>query len=162
MSNAGMIFQNKLVERALLVLAVVIVAAVIVAAVQAARDVVSVRRLGQTYTQLTGVQPSTQPVGAAAREQMVKRISTNRLIAPPPMQLTGVLGDQAIFNGAMMVKAGQQAGDMKVVAVGPNWVTVEKDGQEQKLWVFQSPPSMSAPPRGSRSPVIRQLPGKTP
>ena len=149
------------IEPALVAFAGLIALAIVVASIQAAREYLSVRRLGQTYAQLTGVHPSTQASSSAQRDEMIKRISTNRLIAPPPMQLTGVLGDQAIFNGAMMIKAGQSAGDMKVLSVGPNWITVEKDGQEQKLWVFQSPPTMSAPPRGA-SPVIRQRPGKTP
>ena len=103
--------RGRLAEVALLAAVIVIAVTVVVSSVRATREWLGVRRLGQTYTQLTGVQPSdaASPL-TAQREEMLKRITTHRLIAPPPMQLTGVLGDSAIFNGGMMVKAGQSAG----------------------------------------------------
>ncbi len=134
-------------ELALVGLLVVLGGAVLLNSIRAAREWFEVRRLTQTYSQLTGVGPETMAsLAANQRDEIIKRISTNRLIAPPPMQLTGVLGDQAIFNGSMMLKVGQSAGDMKILAIGPNWVQVQSNGQEQKLFVFQSPMSSSPPP----------------
>jgi hypothetical protein len=139
---------RRLLELALVGVAVVIGLGVVFAIVSVAREWSDVRRLTQTYAQLTGVEPSTASPLTAQREEMLKRITTNRLIAPPPLQLTGVLGDTAIFNGGMTAKAGQAAGDMTVKSVGANWAVVEKDGKEQKMYVFQ--PMPSGPPAGRR------------
>src|SRR4051794_36128377 len=104
---------QRLLELTLLGVAVAIGIGVVFAVVSAAREWSDVRRLSQTYAQLTGVEPSAASPLAAQREEMIKRITSNRLIAPPPMQLSGVLGDAAIFNGGMTVKAGEMAGEMK-------------------------------------------------
>jgi len=151
---------RRLAEPALIVPLVILGGAVAIASVKAVRERAEIQHLTQTYGQLTGVHPETMAGAPSQRDEMVKRISSNRLIAPPPMQLTGVLGDQAIFNGSMMLKVGQSAGDMKIVAIGPNWVTVQTNGQEQKLWVFQPtmspsmpmdvPPSSARPASGTR------------
>lgn len=158
---------TRFVEPALTGLAALAGLAVLITAVQAVRERAAVHRLSQTYTQLTGVPPSSRSAQAPPRDEMVKRISTHRLIAPPPpFQLTGVLGDAAVFNGSMALKAGQSAGDMKILVVGASWVEVEQNGQTQKLYVFQ--PSMfsaSSPamprkgplePNAGVSPVLRQ------
>ena len=129
-------------------LPVVLGGAVAFSAIRATQEWFEVRHLTQTYSQLTGVQPeeATKGLSATQREEMIKRISTHRLIAPPPMQLTGVLGDQAIFNGSVMLKVGQSAGEMRILEIGPNWVQVETNGQQQKLFVFQSGMSSSPSP----------------
>ena len=145
---------RRLAEPALVTLLVILGGAVAMASVKALRERAEIQHLTQTYAQLIGVQPEAMAGISSQRDEMVKRISSNRLIAPAPMQLTGVLGDQAIFNGSMMLKVGQSAGEMKIVAIGPNWVTVQTNGQEQKLWVFQPTMSpsmpMDMPPSGAR------------
>jgi hypothetical protein len=136
--NQSSTLAQRFAEPALWALAGVVAIAVLMAAIAAARDWWMARRVAQTYVQLTGVDPAALAVRVAQREEMVKRISSNRLIAPKPnLQLTGVLGDSAIFNGGQLVKSGQSAGDMKLLSIGANWVEVEKDGQTQKLYVFQ-------------------------
>jgi hypothetical protein len=134
----------RLAEGSLAVLAVVLTVAVAVAVVQAVSEHRAAGRLGQAYTQLTGVKPAA--TAATPRDAMVQRLATHRLIAiRQEYSLLGVLGDAAIFNGAMMLKVGQSAGDMKILTIGPNWVEVEKDGQREKLYVFADG-GMSAPP----------------
>jgi hypothetical protein len=129
---------KRFAEPALWALAGLVAIAILMAAIAAVRDWSMARRVSQTYVQLTGVDPAALAVRVAQREEMVKRISSNRLIAPPPnLQLTGVLGDSAIFNGGQLVKSGQSTGDMKLLSIGANWVEVEKDGVTQKLYVFQ-------------------------
>ncbi|GEM_PF-6016200 len=158
---------TRFVEGALTGLAILAGLFVLIAAVQVVRERSAVHRLSQAHTQLTGVAPSSRPTQTPPRDEMVKRISSHRLIAPPPQfQLTGVLGDTAIFNGAMALKAGQSAGDMKILVVGASWVEVEQNGQAQKLYVFQpsmfsgSSPAMprrgTLEPNASVSPVSRQ------
>lgn len=153
----------RLVEPASIALATVIGLAVLAAAIGAAMERAQVRRLNETYTQLTGVQPSASSARPSPRDEMVKRISSHRLIAPPPsFQLTGVLGDAAVFNGGMLVKAGQSAGDMKILSVGASWVEVEQNGQTQKLYVFPpsmfSAPSPAMPGQGTAEPNSRARP----
>jgi hypothetical protein len=149
----------RLIELALIGLLVLVGLFVLMAAIQAKREWTSARELHQTYAQLTGVQPSMLAAQTAQREEMVKRISTHRLIAPPPsFQLTGVLGDGAIFNGGMIVKVGQSAGDMKIQSIGANWVEVVNNGQTQKLYVFQ--PQMPESPASSAMPGPRSAPGE--
>lgn len=135
------------------------------ASIQAVRERLAARRFSQTYTKLTGVQPTTAAALLAQREEMLKRISGHRLFTPPqqPFQLTGVLGDSAIFNGAQLVKVGQMAGEMKVLSIGPNWVEVETKGQTQKMYVFQPMPSgpsgMPGMPGMPGGPRGRPMPG---
>jgi hypothetical protein len=140
---------------ALLGICALIALLVVISVIQTARQWVEVRRLNRTYTQLTGIEPAKAAPAAAARDEMVQRISRNRLIAPAEFQLTGVLGDQAIFNGGMVLKTGQSAGEMKILQVGPNWVEVEKSGKQQKLYVFQP---MGSPGGGGGMPGRMVLP----
>jgi hypothetical protein len=147
--------SSRVVDIATKAIAVVLAIVIVFSIVRAIRDVVEVRRLNQTYTQLTGVEPSKAAMATTARDEMVQRISKNRLIAPAEFQLTGVLGDQAIFNGGMLLKAGQSAGEMKILEIGPNWVQVEKAGKQQKLYVFQP---MGSPGGGGGMPERMVLP----
>jgi hypothetical protein len=142
-----------LVEPALALLIVVMAIVVIVKLAHAGQEWLAARRLSQTYTELTGVKPEILAAQLAQRDEMVKRISKHPLIAPPPQfQLTGVLGDAAIFNGGMLLKAGQSAGEMKILSIGPNWIEVETNGQKQKMYVFQPSPEAGSSAGGPPPP----------
>ncbi len=135
----------RFLEAALTLLVALVGLAVLVTSTQAAREQIAIRRLNDRYLQLTGVEPGATAALAAQRDEMVKRMSAHRLVAPPRAQLTGVLGDVAFFSDGRTMKAGQSLGDMKVLTIGPNWIEAEFNGQTQKLWVF-SPPTLSAGP----------------
>lgn len=152
----------RLLDRLLAVGTILIVVVVATALVRAGREWLRIRHLTQAYTQLTGVKPSELADRIAQREEMVKRMSSNRLIAPPPaFQLTGVLGDEAVFNGGTMLKVGQSAGDMKILTIGPDWVEVETNGQTRKLWVFP-PMTPSGPVMAGPSPGRVVMPHRAP
>lgn len=51
-------------------------------------------------------------------------------------KLTGVLGDQGIFNGSQLVKVGASVGGGKLLQLGPDWAEVEFEGKKIKQWVF--------------------------
>lgn len=135
------LLQPRVVERALQISAGVVALALVASVAQAGWEWWAGRRLHRVYAELTGTKPTA--TAASPRDELIKRVSENRLIAPPepPMQLSGVLGDSAIFNGAQLVKVGQSAGKMKVLAIGGDWVEVETDGQKRKLYVFEPMPA---------------------
>lgn len=103
---------------------------------------------------------ATQPAPAKTDpDPMVQRISERNVMAPPKAtgfqgQLTGILGDQAMFNGSQLAKVGDNVAGAKVVSIGPNWAEIEFEGQTQKLWVFgpSSITTSAAPAPGAGAP----------
>jgi hypothetical protein len=133
----------RLAERALATSALLLTLVVALAVVQVMRERWVADRLSRAYTQLTGVKPAA--AAPTPRDALVQRLASHRLIKRvETFRLCGVLGDAAIFNDSMMLKAGQSAGAMKVLTIGPDWVEVETEGRRDKLYVF-APGAISAP-----------------
>lgn len=99
-------------------------------------------------------------------QQAVQRIDGRYLFFPtrPSADLqghfVGVLGQKAVFSNGEAVPVGGSFMDATVLAVGPDWVEVEHEGQKKKLWVFgrdrsghheQGPPSQTQASGGSFS-----------
>jgi len=90
--------------------------------------------------------------GKSPQDEQVDRISKRHVFSPDPpkksLSLTGVLGDEAYFDGQSKgYKVGQSYKGAKITQIGPDWVQVEIDGKPQKLhvWGAGSVPSPSGP-----------------
>jgi len=75
-------------------------------------------------------------------DERAQRITQRNIFAPPKPkgfrgQLTGILGDRAIFNGSQSGKVGENVMGAKILDLGPDWAEIEFEGKKQKLWVFQ-------------------------
>lgn len=84
-------------------------------------------------------------------------LKKNNLFAPPPpqenpvKQVMGILGDEALING-QWVKVGAKVGDAKVLAIGPDSVTIEWNGQQKTFNPLDGASSGSSPPARSGRP----------
>jgi hypothetical protein len=69
-------------------------------------------------------------------KQVADALKKNNLFAPPPPKanpikaVMGILGDEALINGKWY-KVGAKVGDAKVVAIAPDAVTTEWNGQQK-------------------------------
>lgn len=74
----------------------------------------------------------------AAALQAVERRNIFNPPAPKGFQgrLTGILGDRAIFNGSQWAGVGDNVMGAKVLAIGPDWVEVEFEGEKRQLKIF--------------------------
>ncbi len=91
--------------------------------------------------------------GKSPQDEQVDRISKRHMFSPDPpkksFSLTGVLGDEAYFDGqGKGYKVGQSYKGAKINEIGPDWVQVEIEGGSRKLqvWGAGSTPSPSGPP----------------
>jgi len=94
------------------------------------------------------------------QDEQVERICKRHMFSPAPPKkgfsatLTGVLGDEAYFDGKDKgYKAGQSYKGAKIKEIGPDWVELEFESKPKKLYVFgpgsgPSPSGPSAPARG--------------
>lgn len=91
---------------------------------------------------LPAATPKPNPVVAAR----VQRINDRKLFAPPqvPIQLVGVLGDEAIFNGGQAVKVGGTILNGTVTKINGDSVELLVEGRPQTLYVFEPPPVQSS------------------
>jgi hypothetical protein len=84
-----------------------------------------------------GEPPAEDPIALAA-----ERVAKRNLFSPPPPtgfqgQIIGALGHKAIFSNGQAGAAGDSVMGAKVLEVGPDWVRIEFEGNEQKLWLFK-------------------------
>jgi hypothetical protein len=95
------------------------------------------------------------------QDQQAERICKRNVFSPPPKKkkspkLTGVLGDEAYFDGqGKGYKVGQSYQGAKIKEIGADWVEVEQEGKASKLYVYgpgsggPSPPSSPSRPTGA-------------
>ena len=101
-------------------------------------------------------------------DQQVARILKRHLFSPAPpkkgfsAKLTGVLGEEAFFDGgAKGHKVGQSYKGAKIKQIGADWAELDFEGKAKKLYVFgadsgrPSPPGPARPP-GARHPGMRR------
>jgi len=120
-------------------------------------------------------------------KKVAHALKENNLFAPPPPKqnpiksVMGIFGDEAFING-QWYRVGAQVGDAKIVAIGPDSVTIKWNGQHQTFNPIDSPSSgpsgparpagrtnsarSTSPVKGSRSApsrlVIRKRPADNP
>jgi hypothetical protein len=90
----------------------------------------------------------TNPVIAAR----LRRINDRRLLSPPQaaIQLSGILGDEAIFNGDQAVKVGGTILNGRVTKINADSVELLIDGRPTTLHVFAPAPAAGADMSGQR------------
>ena len=105
----------------------------------------------------TGPKKAPAKKGKSPQDEQVERICKRHMFSPAPPKkgfsanLTGVLGDEAFFDGKDKgYKVGQSYKGAKIKEIGPDWVELEFESKPRKLYVFGpgSGPSRSAPARG--------------
>lgn len=104
------------------------------------------------------------------RKQCLNRITKRHIFSPPPppVRLTGILGDKAYFGGGQGYGVGQSVRNAKILRIGADWVELEIDGKKSKQYTFGPPSSSSGsvrrtgPQNVQASPPGRgRMPGKT-
>jgi hypothetical protein len=90
-----------------------------------------------------------QRPGGAPQSPALKAVTDRNLFSPPPqaVQLTGLLGERAIFSNGRSAGVGDDFGDGKVTGIGPDWIEVEKAGNTRKMWVFGQHSGIGEPKR---------------
>ncbi|MDY7011005.1 MAG: hypothetical protein SVV80_09680 [Planctomycetota bacterium] len=88
-------------------------------------------------------------------DEKVKRICKRHVFSEDPPQnklpnLTGVLGDEAFFDGEKGWKVGEIYNGAKIKEIGPDWVEIEFEGRVKKVYVFESENGGPSPPGPSR------------
>ncbi len=102
--------------------------------------------------------PPGPPPQATGPPKVHGAIALRNVLAPPPpprkkLQLTGVLGDTALFmappNRPVAIDVGQAAHGIKVVRIEGYAVTIEHHGQAETIHLFppDQPPSSPTPPQ---------------
>jgi hypothetical protein len=98
---------------------------------------------GGVFPELLPTQPEGDAAGRTAKihNDLAARVTARNLFAPTIQgfqgQLTGVLGDQAVF-GNQFVGVGENVMGATLKAIGPDWAEIEFEGKTQRLSLFDS------------------------
>ena len=95
----------------------------------------------------------------SAVEEQAERVRKRHPFSPAPPKksppkLVGVLGDKAFFDDGEGCEVDKNYKGAKIKEIGPDWVKIEFEGQDQTLHVYgqggDSPSMPSGPPLGSK------------
>ena len=156
--------KTELIALALRVASVVLIAAILLEVITAFAGAAQARKTIKQAVALAANDPNNLQAHLAKQNESADALKQKNLFMPTPKPspptVAGILGDAAFINGKWC-KAGESAGDVKIIAIGATEVQVEWQGKEMTLAPIKTPGSgPSGPPQ--RPPPTKMRPGHQP